>query len=357
MPLLEYRDLPTAFQAVFGEFVNRPARTMKNPLRHRWRRWVNRRIPPSDHQVFGQRNVFILPTGAGTVFGLLLVVMLITGINYQNSLIYLLVFMLGALFVAAMHQTHRNLAGTEITMVEAGEGFPGQELGLVFHLSRPGGDAIHLVLVTEGGTERAVSLTHEEVVSVRLPVTGKRRGPVPTGRVQIETRFPFGLLRAWSWIRPVSEGLCYPVPVRPAPESGGDHLGESGEQRRTDAMDHVNIRPWRQGDLSQRVLWKRYARTGELVIADWEGDASDPVWLDFDAWPGADRELRLSYLAWSLEDRELAGQPWGLRLPGFECSPDNGAEHRRDGLRALARFGFDREVPSATLSSAQRRAA
>ncbi|PVY78258.1 uncharacterized protein (DUF58 family) [Tamilnaduibacter salinus] len=326
---------------------------MKNPLRHRWRRWVNRRIPRSDHQVLGQRNVFILPTGAGVVFGLLLVIMLITGINYQNSLIYLLVFMLGALFVAAMHQTHRNLAGTEITLVEAGEGFPGQELGFVFHLGRAGGDAIQLMLMTEDGTERSVSVTHEEVISVRLPIRGTRRGPVRVSRIRIETRFPFGLLRAWSWIRPASEGLCYPAPLRPAPESGADHLGDSGDQRRKDAMDHVDIRPWRQGDLSQRVQWKRYARTGELVIADWEGDASDPVWLDFEAWPGADRELRLSYLAWLLEDRERAGQPWGLRFPGFERGPDNGAEHRREGLRALGRFGL--EAQSASTKNASHR--
>ena len=84
---------------------------MRNSLNTRWRRWINRRIPRADSQILSQKNIFILPTAAGVVYGLLLLIMLITGINYQNSLIYLLTFLLGAVFVGAMHQTHRNLSG------------------------------------------------------------------------------------------------------------------------------------------------------------------------------------------------------------------------------------------------------
>ena len=84
---------------------------IKHSVGRRFSRWINRRIPRSDNVLFSQKNIFILPTGAGVVFGILLLIMLITGINYQNSLIYLLTFMLGALFVGAMHQTHRNLSG------------------------------------------------------------------------------------------------------------------------------------------------------------------------------------------------------------------------------------------------------
>ncbi len=95
---------------------------MRNSLNARWRRWINRRIPRADSQTLSQKNIFILPTAAGVVYGLLLLVMLITGINYQNSLIYLLTFILGALFVGAMHQTHRNLSGLSVALVRPGEG-------------------------------------------------------------------------------------------------------------------------------------------------------------------------------------------------------------------------------------------
>ena len=82
---------------------------MFQALRARGRQWADRRIPRADWQEFSQRNIFILPTGAGVVFGVLLLIMLITGINYQNSLIYLLTFLLGAILVPyrcalALHQ-------------------------------------------------------------------------------------------------------------------------------------------------------------------------------------------------------------------------------------------------------------
>ena len=44
-------------------------------IRKRWRTWANRRTPAHDRRQFDRRSIFILPTTAGMVFGLLLVVM------------------------------------------------------------------------------------------------------------------------------------------------------------------------------------------------------------------------------------------------------------------------------------------
>ena len=122
---------------------------MSRLIRSRFQSWINRRIPRSDVQVLTQRNLFILPTAAGVMFGLLLLIMLLTGINYQNSLIYLVTFLLGAVFVGAMHQTHRNLSGLELTLVQAAEGFAGDDV--IFRLRAAAGkdDAIALTLSAE----------------------------------------------------------------------------------------------------------------------------------------------------------------------------------------------------------------
>ena len=112
----------------------------------RWQRWVNQRIPRADQRIFGQRNVFILPTGAGVVFAGLLLIMLITGINYQNSLIYMLTFLLGAVVVAAMHQTHRNLSGLELTLIQAGDGFTGDTIPFRLRAVSPRHDSLAISL-------------------------------------------------------------------------------------------------------------------------------------------------------------------------------------------------------------------
>lgn len=279
------------------------------------------------------------------VFGCLLIIMLLTGINYQNSLIYLLTFVLGALFVAAMHQTHGNLAGFRLALVSVGEGYPGTDIAFRFRATAS--DQAYAIYIRPKGREAVqIHVAPAEIVEFEVPAGAERRGPVMIDQLRIETRFPFGLLKAWSWIRPQSSGWCYPHPVTPPYDVPGDSEGDNVCPVRSSEFAHAEIRPWRQGDLSQRVLWKRFARTGEMVIADWEGENGDPVWIDYDQYPGADRELRLSYLAALVEARSRANLVYGLHLPDRVIEPDQGPGHRQRCLQALAGFGFEPVAPA-----------
>ena len=83
-----------------------------HPLRHarvRVRRWMEARLPRSDSQELTQRNVYILPTRAGWMLLLTLVVLLIAAINYQINLGYLLTFMLAGAAAVGMYSCHNNL--------------------------------------------------------------------------------------------------------------------------------------------------------------------------------------------------------------------------------------------------------
>ena len=313
-----------------------PLPRMTETVTQRWYRWVNRRIPRQDQYHLDRRSIFILPTGAGAVFAVLLVVMLLTGINYQNSLIYLLTFLLGALFVAAMHQTHNNLSGVDITLLRPGEGFAGEPIPFRIRL-QAGHDAPAIDLSTSARLPARLSVTGNEQVDGTLEVPSRERGYLLPDRVRVETRFPFGLLMAWSWLRPATPAIVYPRPVTPPQALEGATEGENLEAAvHSQGQDQVELRPWREGDLSARVDWKRYARNEEMVVADWQGEQGSPQWLDFDGFPGADHELRLSYLTALVLERHQAGEPWGLRLPGLVLEPDQGEQHRTACLRALA---------------------
>ncbi|MDO6442467.1 DUF58 domain-containing protein [Marinobacter sp. 2_MG-2023] len=316
---------------------------MRKFIHSRWQRWVNRRIPRSDVQLLTQRNLFILPTAAGVVFGMLLLIMLITGINYQNSLIYLVTFLLGAVFVGAMHQTHRNLSGLELTLVQAGEGFAGDEI--LFRLRAAAGkdDAVAISLSGDDVSVRVGHVPSHQSVDVAFPVPSAFRGYLRPDQIRIETRFPFGLLKAWSWMRPHSAAVVFPRPLA-APEviSAVDDGDEAASSRSPEGNDHAEIRPWREGDMSQRVMWKRFVRSGQMVVADWEADKGSPHWLDFNAFPGADHELRLSYLSWLVLERGKNGARFGLNLPGQVIEPDTGPAHVTRCLRALAIWGEEK---------------
>ncbi|GGY82467.1 DUF58 domain-containing protein [Marinobacter zhanjiangensis] len=310
--------------------------SIRDTARRRWRAWVNRRIPRDDRRHLDRRSIFILPTGAGLVFGLLLVVMLLTGINYQNSLIYLLTFLLGALFVAAMHQTHNNLSGVDVALLKPGEGFAGDTIVFRVRLQARH-DAPAIDLSSDAMAGPSLSIPGNELVDGSLEIPSRERGYLLPDRIRIETRFPFGLLVAWSWLRPATSAIVYPRPITPIQAPEGATEGESVEaDQRSQGQDQVELRPWREGDLSARVDWKRFSRNGDMVVADWQGEQGSPRWLDFESFPGADHELRLSYLTALVLERHNAGEPWGLRLPGLTIEPDQGDQHRKACLRALA---------------------
>ena len=82
--------------------------TLKSRLQHRVRKWVNRRIPPARSVTLSQRRIFIFPSRVGFFFGLALIVMLLTGINYQNNMAFALTFLLATLFVVGVGMQHAN---------------------------------------------------------------------------------------------------------------------------------------------------------------------------------------------------------------------------------------------------------
>ena len=65
------------------------------------------------------RRIYILPTRAGSAFAALMLVMLLAGLNYANSVAMLITFLLAGFGLIAMHLTHRNLDGRGMRAVAA----------------------------------------------------------------------------------------------------------------------------------------------------------------------------------------------------------------------------------------------
>ena len=80
-------------------------------LRRRFDSWVQARQPQTDVQHLTHRNVYILPTKAGLLFGLTVATLLVASINYQLNLGYALTFLLAGSAIVSMHWTHKTLRG------------------------------------------------------------------------------------------------------------------------------------------------------------------------------------------------------------------------------------------------------
>ena len=96
------------------------------------------------------------------------------------------------------------------------------------------------------------------------------------------------------------------------------------------------VRAYRRGDPLKLVVWKKAAKTDELVSRDTMQAQRLELWLDFQQCGVAEREARLSRLAaWVLQADRL-GVDYGLRLPAQQIRPAGGEAHRRRCLEALA---------------------
>ena len=71
-------------------------------------------------QTLTQGNVYILPTRAGWMFGLTLLVLLLASVNYQLNLGYMLTFLLAGSGVVSMHITHGTLRGLTLHLRAGG---------------------------------------------------------------------------------------------------------------------------------------------------------------------------------------------------------------------------------------------
>ena len=95
----------------------------------RVRRWARKRQGIDDSTTrLRPRRVYILPTGVGLVFGLMVFAMLLGSMNYNNNLSFVLTFLLIGIGFVAMHQCQRNLVGLELTFAGTDPVFAGQSV-------------------------------------------------------------------------------------------------------------------------------------------------------------------------------------------------------------------------------------
>ena len=96
-------------------------------------------------------------------------------------------------------------------------------------------------------------------------------------------------------------------------------------------------------------MWRRYARTDDLVLKEYSGFVEPRAWFDYELAAG-DVEERLSVLTgWVLQAKQN-GQEFGLRLPGLVIEPGVGDTQVTRALEALAVFGMS-EPDSAGMPS------
>ncbi len=284
------------------------------------------------------RHIFILPTRFGWGFGFMLVLMALGGLNFNNNMALMLVFLLGTIAQLTTLIAYRNLVGLKIDSVVAEPVFAGATAYFKVYILN--GDKHRRFAIQAGFKEpqscNDFNLNCSELMRLSCPTVSRGWLDIPSFR--LETRFPLGFFKAWSWVFPDNRCLVYPSPAKNAPPLPVTGRGQSGKAQKGEGDQVYGLRKYQPGDSIQRVAWRASARHDELYSLEMEKPRQSACELDWGLLRGGNTESRLSTLTAWIIAADHKGLTYSLKLPAANIPGGSGPEHRCRCLEALALY-------------------
>ena len=309
----------------------------------------------ADNKKTKRQRIYIIPTRHGVLFGAMLFAMLLGAVNYNNSMAYILTFLLGSLSLVTILHTYKNLAGLVINEAPPLPVFSGELAKFPLILdNRNSHSRLSVSFIKAPKFKWRIKSTTPYVPiamcnvdknkfsRIELSIRAERRGLLYAGRIKVFTTFPLGLFKAWSTIDMKQPCLVYPKPEGqkslPAFKQNDD-LGLQGDHSGTD--DFSGYRNYRAGDPIRDIAWKAYAQQKGLFVKRFTGSGSNKIHLSWsDVSHLTDIESRLSQLCCWLIEAESQSLQYGLNIPEVCLDTGHGEKHLHLCLASLAKYGL-----------------
>lgn len=309
-------------------------------------RLVDKRQPAACQEItINRHQLYILPTRSGMTYLIVLLLTLAGSINYENSLGFMLSFLLGAMGFLSMIYTHQNINQLNIKAGRAEPVFAEQIMSFPIYLSSNNNKTYpNIKLLSNSGITTTAHIINGSETQCKLQIKASHRGYVSIGRIKLFSEFPMGLFHAWSWLKLDSQCLVYPAPdthrhALQFEKNQGQGFNNSHQQG---VDDFAGIRQYHDGDLPNHMAWKAIAKTGHLQTKLFTNDCAKKIWIN---WLHTNEafniEQRLSILCRMVLDAHDNNIVYGLQIPETIISPSSGLQHKQRCLKALALFGHE----------------
>lgn len=326
--------------------------SLPGPVRRYFDNWFETHNPPSgDRILLHNRRLYILPTGFGYLFAIMLLFLFLAAINYQNSMAFVLTFMLTSLAIISLWHTHKNLLGISVKLQIPRPVFKGEFCELEFEVSHANTSNRYAIgFQYQNLPPVYLQLGPEGTATARLKLPTAERGLYQLAGITVFTRYPTGLYHAWGWLRYDLPVLVYPQPL-PDARLQQTYVEQFDGQTSTSTIegdDFAGLREHRTGESLRHISWKAYAQGRGLMTKTFQGQARPSMWIDWDLLDQGSLEERLSCMAALVLAAENSEQKYGLRLPGSIVEQGYGSSHKHHCLQTLAVFrqtSSNRELP------------
>lgn len=272
------------------------------------------------------------------VFGSIALVLLIFALGYANNILYIFVFLVISVAITSMYIANRNLEFIRFKNAYCSDLFAGEINKVTLTLENSAAKSRYAFTVSVRGSEEFFSISIPEISAlsektVELDWLPQQRGWQVLPRFQIETTYPFDMLRAWRNYQSTDSVLVFPkkkgISSIQTSDGNSQNFYSQGLFR-----DHREYFP---GDQVRRIDWRASSKHQELLIKNFENQEAPSYNLKWeDTLFIANYEDRISQLALWLDLCESQGFHYSLAIPRIASGSGKGLIHYRHCLKILA---------------------
>lgn len=183
--------------------------------RHYWEQWIKKRNPAGNPQHLGARNIYILPSGFGWIYGLMVLTLFSGAINYQISTVFLMTFLLAVVGLVSAWEAQANIKGLTIKLISIEDAPLGKPAQITFLIHSNSKIRFGLDLQPEKQAKTRLEKIPVEGLHFILPIETTQRGCFAVPPITISSLFPFGIFRVWSYVFFDEQYYVYPQPLSP----------------------------------------------------------------------------------------------------------------------------------------------
>ncbi|NNG42996.1 DUF58 domain-containing protein [Pseudoalteromonas sp. NEC-BIFX-2020_002] len=293
----------------------------------------------TERLILKHNTIYILPSKMGAGFLLVTLLNFVLGINYQNNLILAMAYLMLVVMVLSLLMAYSNAKGLTVEYIKNISSYaPSSALLLLqIHTEK---NCQALQIFYEGKLLSTIDEVTSEKCITHLDLGLNTRGEYSLNRLKFLSRYPFGLVSVWSYMQISLNVFVYPKQQKPEQDvaiTNNQTLNDGNNKHLNGADEFDSLITHQVGMGMQRISWKHYAKTQQLMMKEFVSFSSDSQIFDFNQLKGS-TEFRLQQLSFLISNAHDSGVPFGLQLASTHYSISQGKEHMQNCLQALSRF-------------------
>ena len=302
----------------------------------RYKNWLNRRLPRCREVVLTQRQIFIFLSKEGLLFAVLLLVTFLAGVNYGNNLILAVCFFLSSIMLIAIYHSYTQLSGLKVKVLGAEDTEAGKTAKYMLELLPTSAKQYaQLELVWDDQYQRIALLNQRRVLMFDLMTT--QRGKFLPPRLLLKSVYPLGLIRAWTYVYFDQIAWVSPTPLASERRHASAAVEDDAQLSIVRGQeDFHELKTYIPGESLSRVSWPHLAKGQGLLTKQFVDFHAEQNVLDYDQMPATEHEMKLSQLAYWVQELTARHSAFAMRLPSQSLEMGQGERHTKTALRQLA---------------------